>query len=80
MTILICIGSACHVRGSYEVLKQFKALIAQHQLQDKCVIKGAFCLGHCSEGGVTIKIDDQLVTGVTPESAAEIFDRYVLHQ
>ena len=41
------------------------------------VVKGAFCLGACNSG-VTVKIDDELITGVTSENVKEIFEKHVL--
>ena len=29
MTISVCIGSACHKRGSYAILNRFKALVEE---------------------------------------------------
>ena len=49
MVIQICIGSACHLRGSYDVIEKMKALIAADNLEDKITLKASFCLGRCGE-------------------------------
>lgn len=77
MTVSVCIGSACHLRGSYDVKTTFQNLIAQHQLEDKVTLEVAFCLGHCKDG-VTIKIDDEIVTGLTKDNAEQIFNEKIL--
>ena len=77
MTIQVCIGSACHRRGSYDVKRTFENLIAQHGLGDRVQLQAAFCLGHC-EAGVSVAIDGEVVTGVTPQSAAQVFQARVL--
>lgn len=77
MKVFVCIGSSCHLRGSYDIINGFKALIAQHSLEDKVELSASFCLGRCIDG-VTIKVDDELVTGVSPENVNEIFDEYIL--
>lgn len=41
-------------------------------------MSAAFCLGHCGDG-VSIKVDDQVISGVTKENFNEIFSRYVLN-
>jgi NADH:ubiquinone oxidoreductase subunit E len=56
--IKVCIGSGCHLNGSYEVIEEMKRLIAINQL-NKCVgIKGSFCFGKCGDG-VTILYKDK---------------------
>ena len=40
-------------------------------------LSAAFCLGKCTHG-VTIKVDDEIITGVSPETFPEIFQKYVL--
>lgn len=77
MEICVCIGSACHVNGSYSIISELKKLIAEHQLEDTVVLKVAFCLGQC-KSGVTIKIDEDLITGVTVNNIREIFAKRVL--
>ena len=43
-TISVCIGSACHKRGSYAILNRFKALAAEKGVSDKVTIAPTFCL------------------------------------
>ncbi len=77
MDILVCIGSSCHVRGSYEIMNSLKSMVDENNLHNQVEIKVAFCLGYC-KSGVTIKIDEQLVTGVTNDNLPEVFNKYVL--
>ena len=76
MNVSICIGSSCHLKGSYDIIQIFQELVAKYQLEDKVMLNAAFCLGNCTNG-VTIKVDERLVTGVNKENAPEIFDTYV---
>ncbi len=39
--IEICIGSACHLKGSYNVIQDMKRLIAEHQLEEKVELKSS---------------------------------------
>jgi NADH:ubiquinone oxidoreductase subunit E len=75
--ILVCIGSSCHVRGSYKIMNELKAMITEKNLDSQVQVQVAFCLGYCRDG-VTIKVDEQLVTGVTKENLTQVFDKYVL--
>ena len=69
MEINVCIGSACHLKGSYEVIKEFQKAIAEFNLEDKIVLKGSFCLNHCVEA-VSTKIDNKICS-LTPEKVRE---------
>ncbi|MBC8584987.1 (2Fe-2S) ferredoxin domain-containing protein [Youxingia wuxianensis] len=79
MEIYVCIGSSCHLKGSYAIINGFKDLIAQNQLEDKVNLNASFCLGRCQDG-VTIKIDDQIVTGLNPDNVKEVFEERVLKE
>ena len=46
MTITVCLGSACHVKGSHFVLEGLKSLIKQHHVEDKVTLAGTFCTGN----------------------------------
>lgn len=72
-TIQICIGSACHLKGSYDVINEFKRLIEQRNLEDKIELKGAFCLGHCTEA-VSMKIDDGEVISIKASEVEAFID------
>ena len=78
MTVLICVGSSCHLKGSYEVIELFKARLKKENLEDKVNLKGTFCLGKCAVAGVSIQVDDQIITGVTPNNFDDAFNKYVL--
>lgn len=72
----ICVGSACHLKGSYELIEIFKYLIRKSNLSDKVEIKAAFCLGHCTEA-VSVSLDGNIYS-VNPDKAEEFFDKYVV--
>lgn len=79
MEIYVCIGSSCHLKGSYDVIQVFKELIKEHHLEEKVSLNASFCLGHC-QNGVTAKINNQLVTGLHKDNAKEIFEKMVLKE
>ena len=56
MTITICIGSSCHLKGSREVVETLQREIAAHKLEDRINLTGAFCMGNCVNG-VSVKLD-----------------------
>lgn len=77
MEINVCVGSSCHLRGSYQIINLMKENLEKHGLTDKVNLSAAFCLGHCTDG-VSIKVDDEIITGVSPENFDQIFSKYVL--
>jgi NADH:ubiquinone oxidoreductase subunit E len=58
MKIMICIGSSCHIRGSYNVVNKLKTLINDDVTVENVDLCGSFCMGECGKG-VCIKIDDK---------------------
>ena len=74
MVVQICIGSACHLRGSYDVIEKLKSLIKADGLENKIVLKAGFCLGRCGEF-VTVKVDDEFVDGVSPATAEDFYNK-----
>ena len=74
--ICICVGSACHLKGSYEVIDRLKACVKNNKLESKITIKAAFCLGHCTEA-VSVKYGDNIYS-VEPDTADEFFNDKIL--
>lgn len=77
MEVKVCIGSSCHLRGSYDIINLMKENVKANGLEDKVNIAAAFCLGKCGEG-VSIKVDDRIISGVTGENFSEVFNKYIL--
>ena len=59
-TIHVCIGSACHLKGSYSVIDKLQSVIKQKKLDSQIVIKAAFCLGECTKA-VSVKVNDNSI-------------------
>ena len=77
MNIFVCVGSSCHLRGSAKIVELIKDAVKENNLEDKIKLSGAFCLGKCTEG-VSIKIDDEIICGVSPDKLDYIFKKHVL--
>ena len=78
MKVAVCVGSSCHLRGSHSIIELLKQRLEETGLTDQVDLRAAFCLGKCTDG-VSIKVDDQVISGVTKENFNEIFSRYVLN-
>ena len=76
MKITVCIGSACHIKGSRQVVERLQYLIEKENLGDKIELSGTFCTGNC-EKGICVLVDGKLHT-VNPENVQQFFDEEVL--
>ncbi len=77
MRISVCVGSSCHLKGSYDVIEGFKKLIEEYGVGNDVSLEASFCLGHCAEG-VTIKLDEEIVTGLKGDNVRKVFEERVL--
>lgn len=78
MTIRVCIGTSCHLRGSYNVIAVFQQLIEKYKLYDKVKVKAAFCMGKCGGQGVCVSIDEGQPQSITGGTARTFFEENVL--
>ena len=78
MVIQTCVGSSCHLKGSEKLVGLFQQAIAQYHLEDEITLAGSFCTGRCNRVGVTLTVDDDVYTGVTPETFNTFFEDNVL--
>lgn len=72
----ICVGSACHLKGSNDVIEIFKHCVQSREVSDIVVIKGSFCLGHCTEA-VSVSYNDKIYS-INAENAENFFDDVVM--
>ncbi len=77
LQIKVCIGSSCHLKGSYDVIRSLQATIAHHGLQEQVELQAGFCLGQCTHG-VVVQVGEQKILGVLPEQVEGLFAEYVL--
>lgn len=75
-TVYVCIGSACHLKGSYPVMTELIRLQSETPLEHAYEIKAVFCLGHCTNA-VSVQVDEGPVFSLSPATVAE-FHRTVL--
>ncbi len=78
--ITICVGSACHLKGSHDIIEYFKKAIKEAGLEKQVELKGCFCMDKCTEEGVNFLIDEELFHAKSPEAAQEVFEREILHR
>ncbi len=76
MRVSICIGSACHLRGSREIIQKLQTLVKANNVSDKVDLNGAFCSGNCVNG-VCVTIDGELFS-LSPETTEEFFNKEIM--
>ena len=78
LVVSICVGSSCHLKGSAQIVDLFERKLEEHGLQDDVMLTGSFCIGKCNRYGVTVQVDDEIHTGVTPENFEMFFVKNIL--
>ncbi len=79
MVIKVCVGSSCHLKGSYDVIQKLKEMIEVSGVKEKVELKASFCLGNCSNG-VSMRIDEEAIQNVTPANIEKIFNEKILNK
>lgn len=74
--VKVCVGSSCHMKGSYQVVKIFQDLIDKNGLKDEVALKASFCMGRCLDG-ISITVDDEPVNHVGFQNAQEVFYEHI---
>jgi NADH:ubiquinone oxidoreductase subunit E len=75
--ITVCVGSACHLKGSHQIIGYFKEAIKQAGLESEVELKGTFCMEQCTDGA-NLLIDDQLFHAGSVDEAKQIFENEIL--
>ena len=75
ITLEICIGSSCYVKGSNQVVKIIKNLLEEKNLKDKFEVKVYFCMQACQDKlGLGIRVNGERIEGVNLQNAREIIE------
>ena len=76
MRVSICIGSACHLKGSREVIQKLQKLVSENHLDSEVDLNGDFPPPPCRKG-VCVTVDGELYS-VKPETTEEFFQKEIL--
>ncbi len=74
----VCVGSSCHLTGAPEIVELIKNEVEKRKLEDEVVLSGCFCLGKCNRTGVSVKVDEEIYTGITRDNFREFWDGTVM--
>jgi len=65
MRVTICIGSACHLKGSREIIAQLQTLVKENHLENKVLLLRGLCKWSlCDRGGSIILFKTRRYKGV----------------
>lgn len=73
----VCIGSSCHIKGSYNAIQTFQQLIEEQHLHDKINLKATFCIKQCNNDGIGISIKDKHYN-VKPDNIRIFFNDIII--
>ena len=73
MKVTIFMGSACHLKGSREIIEKLQKLVTANGLSDKVDLNGAFGTGNCDHG-VCVTVDGELYS-LQPEDTEAFFEK-----
>jgi NADH:ubiquinone oxidoreductase subunit E len=73
--VKVCVGTSCHLKGSYNVLTSFIGLVEAEGLHDRISLQAAFCIGSCGQG-VCVSVDGEKFI-VPMDGARAFFDETV---
>lgn len=77
VTVTVCVGSSCHVKGARDMIERFNDLLTQHNLKEIVELQGSFCMERCGEG-VNWQIDDVFYSSASVEEAVKTFEEKVI--
>jgi NADH:ubiquinone oxidoreductase subunit E len=75
--ITVCVGSACHLKGSHDIINYFKEAIKEAGLEDQVELKGTFCMEQCTDGA-NLLVDEELFHAGSVEEARQIFEDEII--
>lgn len=77
--ITVCVGSACHLKGSHDIINYFKDAIQDAGLENEVELKGTFCMDKCTDGA-NLLVDDEVFHAGSLEDAKAIFETEILQK
>ncbi|UUV18730.1 (2Fe-2S) ferredoxin domain-containing protein [Fusobacteria bacterium ZRK30] len=73
MILKVCVGSACHIKGSYDVIKIITKIIEEEGLEKEVELKACFCLNNCTEGVSVIVDGEEKIYSFSKENSEKKF-------
>jgi NADH-quinone oxidoreductase subunit G len=77
LTVSVCVGTNCYLKGSYDTLKKLSALAREAGVADQLDFKATFCFEKCKRSP-NVQVGDAIHGGVTPDTVEQLFKDTVL--
>jgi NADH:ubiquinone oxidoreductase subunit E len=71
MTVSVCVGSSCHLKGSRQVIDRLRELLSGYGLTDSIELEAALCMDNCMNG-VCVTVDGKPYS-LSPDTTEEFF-------
>ncbi|MGD9155531.1 MAG: [Fe-Fe] hydrogenase large subunit C-terminal domain-containing protein, partial [Bacillota bacterium] len=75
--VAVCVGTCCYLNGSYDTLQEFMKQAEQAGIRDRINLHATFCMEGC-ESGPSIRINDEVIGGVTADKVAAVIKEKIL--
>ncbi len=79
MSVTVCMGSSCHLKGSYEIIEFLKESIKARGLESKVIFRGSFCMEKCTDG-VSVKVNDEIFSVSSIKEMEHIFQDKIIRE
>lgn len=77
MFISVCVGSSCHLRGSYRVIEELQKMITDYGMSKDVELRANFCVGRC-QTPISVSVDGQPCVSLHPADTAKFFRENIL--
>ncbi len=77
MILKVCVGSACHIKGSYDVINIITKIIEDEGLGEDIELKACFCLNNCTEGVSAVIEGEEYLYSFSKEDVEEKFKEII---
>jgi NADH-quinone oxidoreductase subunit G len=75
--VAVCVGTCCYVNGSYNTLQEFMKQAEKAGIKDRVNLHATFCMENC-EASPSIRINDEIIGGVTADKVAGLIKEKIL--
>lgn len=79
LELSVCIGSSCHMKGSYNIIQLFQQMIEEYALHDQLEVKATFCMKKCLGEGVAVSVNGKPYH-LRPDVARDFFQSTIIPQ
>ncbi len=76
LEVSVCVGTSCYLKGSHAVLETLLNGVKEAGWEKQISVSATFCLEQCDRG-VSVKVGDEVLTEVTPETAKDILKNLI---